>query len=116
MILGAGGSRGTICPVQGLRAAGSPVGLGCDGSSSNDAASLWLESRTALLLVVALDLLAAGCGGPARFQTHGRILKNGEPFRPPAEDAVRVTLEPVPEPGEAIAADLKLLGLATAGR
>jgi cytosine/adenosine deaminase-related metal-dependent hydrolase len=50
MILGAGGSRGTICPIQDLRAAGSPVGLGCDGSSSNDAASLWLEARTSLLL------------------------------------------------------------------
>jgi len=46
MILGGGG----MCPVQPLRAAGSPVGLGCDGSSSNDAASLWLEARTALLL------------------------------------------------------------------
>lgn len=46
MILGGGG----ICPVRDLRAAGSPVGIGCDGSSSNDAASLWLESRTALLL------------------------------------------------------------------
>jgi cytosine/adenosine deaminase-related metal-dependent hydrolase len=46
MILGGGG----ICPVRELRAAGSPVGLGCDGSSSNDTASLWLEARTALLL------------------------------------------------------------------
>jgi cytosine/adenosine deaminase-related metal-dependent hydrolase len=46
MILGGGG----ICPVRDLRAAGSPVGLGCDGSSSNDLASLWLEARTALLL------------------------------------------------------------------
>jgi cytosine/adenosine deaminase-related metal-dependent hydrolase len=46
MILGGGG----ICPVTDLRAAGTPVGLGCDGSSSNDAASLWLEARTALLL------------------------------------------------------------------
>ena len=46
MILG----NGRICPVRDLRAAGSPVGLGCDGSSSNDMASLWLEARTALLL------------------------------------------------------------------
>ena len=35
-----------ICPVTDLRAAGTPVGLGCDGSSSNDIASLWLEART----------------------------------------------------------------------
>jgi cytosine/adenosine deaminase-related metal-dependent hydrolase len=42
--------NGRICPVRDLRAAGTPVGLGCDGSSSNDIASLWLEARTALLL------------------------------------------------------------------
>jgi cytosine/adenosine deaminase-related metal-dependent hydrolase len=46
MILG----NGRICPVRDLRAAGTPVGLGCDGSSSNDMASLWMEARTALLL------------------------------------------------------------------
>ncbi|MBX6388835.1 MAG: 8-oxoguanine deaminase [Frankia sp.] len=45
MILGGG-----LAPVAELRAAGVPVGLGCDGSSSADAASLWLEARTALLL------------------------------------------------------------------
>jgi cytosine/adenosine deaminase-related metal-dependent hydrolase len=39
-----------ICPVPELRAAGAPVGLGCDGSASNDAASLWLEARQALLV------------------------------------------------------------------
>src|SRR5690348_15146113 len=39
-----------ICPVGDLRAAGTPVGLGCDGSSSNDIASLWIEARAALLL------------------------------------------------------------------
>jgi len=45
MILSSG-----IAPVVDLRAAGAPVGLGVDGSSSADAASLWLEARTALLL------------------------------------------------------------------
>jgi cytosine/adenosine deaminase-related metal-dependent hydrolase len=39
-----------IAPVVDLRAAGSPVGIGCDGSSSADAASLWQESRLAMLL------------------------------------------------------------------
>jgi cytosine/adenosine deaminase-related metal-dependent hydrolase len=39
-----------IAPALDLRAAGSPVGLGVDGSSSADAASLWLEARTAMLL------------------------------------------------------------------
>jgi 8-oxoguanine deaminase len=46
MILG----NSRICAVSDLRAAGAPVGLGCDGSSSNDIASLWIEARTALLL------------------------------------------------------------------
>ena len=39
-----------IAPVRELRAAGVPVGLGCDGSGSTDHANLWLEARTALLL------------------------------------------------------------------
>lgn len=83
MILGAGGSRGTITPVQAMRAAGSPVGLGCDGSSSNDAASLWMESRAALLLgrqrggavsMSARDVLAIGTrGGAACLGRTGEI-------------------------------------------
>ncbi len=44
MILSSG-----IAPVVDLRAAGCPVGLGCDGSSSADAASLWQEARLAML-------------------------------------------------------------------
>jgi cytosine/adenosine deaminase-related metal-dependent hydrolase len=44
MILGSG-----LAPVRELRAAGAPVGLGVDGSASADAASLWLEARTAML-------------------------------------------------------------------
>jgi cytosine/adenosine deaminase-related metal-dependent hydrolase len=44
MILGAG-----LAPVAELRAAGSPVGLGVDGSASADSASMWLEARTAML-------------------------------------------------------------------
>jgi cytosine/adenosine deaminase-related metal-dependent hydrolase len=39
-----------IAPVVDLRAAGVHVGLGVDGSSSADAASLWLEARQAMLL------------------------------------------------------------------
>jgi cytosine/adenosine deaminase-related metal-dependent hydrolase len=46
MMIGGGG----IAPVSDFRAAGSPVGLGCDGSASTDHASLWLEARGALLL------------------------------------------------------------------
>jgi cytosine/adenosine deaminase-related metal-dependent hydrolase len=39
-----------VAPVTALRTAGVPVGLGCDGSASADAASLWLEARAAMLL------------------------------------------------------------------
>jgi cytosine/adenosine deaminase-related metal-dependent hydrolase len=39
-----------IAPVVDLRTAGVAVGLGVDGSSSADAASLWLEARQAMLL------------------------------------------------------------------
>jgi cytosine/adenosine deaminase-related metal-dependent hydrolase len=39
-----------VAPVVDLRAAGCPVGLGVDGSSSADAASIWLEARMALLM------------------------------------------------------------------
>ena len=44
MILSSG-----ISPVVDLRHAGCPVGLGCDGSSSADSASLWQEARLAML-------------------------------------------------------------------
>jgi cytosine/adenosine deaminase-related metal-dependent hydrolase len=44
MILASG-----IAPVASMRAAGVPVGIGCDGSSSADSASLWQEARLALL-------------------------------------------------------------------
>jgi cytosine/adenosine deaminase-related metal-dependent hydrolase len=46
MLIGGGG----MAPVAELRAAGAPVGLGCDGSASTDHASLWIEARGALLL------------------------------------------------------------------
>jgi cytosine/adenosine deaminase-related metal-dependent hydrolase len=39
-----------VAPVTAMRAAGVAVGIGCDGSSSADAASLWQEARLALLL------------------------------------------------------------------
>ncbi|MGP0173919.1 8-oxoguanine deaminase [Pseudomonas sp. NCHU5208] len=37
-----------ICPVHDLETAGAPVGLGVDGSASNDASNLILEARQAL--------------------------------------------------------------------
>ena len=53
-----------IAPVVDLRAAGVAVGLGVDGSSSADAASLWLEARQAMLVAK----LRSGAGaGTARM-------------------------------------------------
>ncbi len=49
-----------ISPVVALRAAGCPVGLGVDGSSSADSASLWLEARQAMLLAKLRDGAPAG--------------------------------------------------------
>ena len=46
MMIGGGG----MAPIAEFRAAGVPVGLGCDGSASTDHASLWLEARGAMLL------------------------------------------------------------------
>ena len=45
MILASG-----ICPVTDLEAAGSPVGLGVDGSASNDCSNLMQEVRQAFLM------------------------------------------------------------------
>lgn len=55
MILSSG-----IAPIVQLRAAGAPVGLGVDGSSSADSASLWLEARQAMLLAKLRDGAQAG--------------------------------------------------------
>jgi cytosine/adenosine deaminase-related metal-dependent hydrolase len=49
-----------LAPVVPLRRAGVDVGLGVDGSSSNDAASLWLEARQAMLVAKLRDGAAAG--------------------------------------------------------
>ena len=50
MILSSG-----VAPVVQLRAAGVRVGLGVDGSSSADSASLWMEARQAMLLAKLRD-------------------------------------------------------------
>jgi cytosine/adenosine deaminase-related metal-dependent hydrolase len=55
MILSSG-----IAPVVDLRAAGVHVGLGVDGSSSADSASMWLEARQAMLLAKLRNGAAAG--------------------------------------------------------
>jgi cytosine/adenosine deaminase-related metal-dependent hydrolase len=50
MILSSG-----LAPVVALRAAGVHVGLGVDGSSSADSASLWMEARQAMLVAKLRD-------------------------------------------------------------
>ncbi len=55
MILSSG-----LAPVVAMRAAGVRVGLGVDGSSSADSASMWLEARQAMLLAKLRDGAAAG--------------------------------------------------------
>ncbi|MFN3256084.1 MAG: 8-oxoguanine deaminase [Ilumatobacter sp.] len=49
-----------ISPVVSLRAAGVKVGIGVDGSSSADSASMWLEARQAMLLAKLRDGASAG--------------------------------------------------------
>jgi len=49
-----------ISPVVALRRAGVHVGLGVDGSSFADSASLWLEARQAMLLAKLRDGASAG--------------------------------------------------------
>ena len=49
-----------ISPVVPMRAAGVKVGIGVDGSSSADSASMWLEARQAMLLAKLRDGAHAG--------------------------------------------------------
>jgi len=53
-----------IAPVVKLRAAGVHVGLGVDGSSSADSASIWMEARQAMLLA---KLSSGASAGTARM-------------------------------------------------
>ncbi|MEY4338910.1 MAG: hypothetical protein RLZ14_760 [Actinomycetota bacterium] len=61
-----------IAPVVPLRAAGVKVGLGVDGSSSADSASMWLEARSAMLMAKLRDGAHAGTAWMAlEVATHG---------------------------------------------
>lgn len=95
-----------IAPVQDLRGAGVPVGLGCDGSASNDIASLWLEARTALLLgrlrggptaMTARDVLAVATRGGAACL--GRTGEIGELSVGACGDVVVWAADPIAQAG-----------------
>jgi 8-oxoguanine deaminase len=67
MILGSG-----ICPVGALEAAGVGVGLGVDGSASNDSSNLMQELRQAMFLARAgRGIEAARFSDPIRWATSG---------------------------------------------
>lgn len=55
-LIGAG-----LAPIREMRDAGVVVGIGCDGSASTDCASMWMETRNAMLL-------ARLRGGPAAMR------------------------------------------------
>jgi cytosine/adenosine deaminase-related metal-dependent hydrolase len=61
-----------ISPVVPLRAAGVKVGLGVDGSSSADSASMWLEARSAMMMAKLRDGAHSGTARMAlEIATHG---------------------------------------------
>lgn len=61
-----------ISPIVPMRAAGVKVGLGVDGSSSADSASVWMEARQAMLLAKLRDGAHAGTARMAlELATHG---------------------------------------------
>ncbi|NDV87307.1 8-oxoguanine deaminase [Aurantimonas aggregata] len=72
-----------FCPVNELKAAGSPVGLGVDGSASNDASNLIEAARHALMVgrlnyrlaeaMTARDVLAMATEGSAACLGRGDI-------------------------------------------
>ena len=76
LLLGVG-----LAPVRELRAAGVPVGLGVDGSSSTDSASMWTEARNALLVGRLRD--------GQRHLSAERGLDSGRPAGGPDVDASR---------------------------
>ena len=68
-----------IAPVVDLRAAGVKVGLGVDGSSSADSASLWLEARQAMLLAKLRN--GAGTARSQRGRGREKYLEISAPCR-----------------------------------
>jgi ABC-type iron transport system FetAB ATPase subunit len=57
-----------------------------------------MRSRSLLPAAALLAFALAGCG-PRMLKTKGRLVKNGEPFRPAEGEMVRVMFVPLPEGG-----------------
>src|SRR5437899_7062850 len=47
-------------------------------------------------------VLLSGCGAPGKLRARGRILKDGAPLVPAAEEAVRVMFVPMPDAGQRV--------------
>ena len=86
-----------IAPVKKYLAAGVKVGLGVDGSASNDASNMLLEARQALLLArLRLGLLPPE--GPRRFF----LLSQSDPLREQEWMTAREALEIATRGGAAV--------------
>jgi cytosine/adenosine deaminase-related metal-dependent hydrolase len=65
-----------IAPVKRYMRAGVPVGVGVDGSASNDASNLLLEARQAMLLArLELGLRGSGTASPSDWMTAREALE-----------------------------------------
>ncbi len=98
-----------ICPTVALEAAGAPVGIGVDGSASNDASNMILEARQALYiqrLRYGAEQITpgarAGLGHPRFGETHRpqrhRRAGRGQAGGPGAVQARRTALLRQPRP------------------
>jgi hypothetical protein len=48
-------------------------------------------------MLLSVAVLLSGCGGPTLYKVNGRLVKQGQPFRPGEKEIVRVVFVPVKE-------------------